>query len=282
MKTFQEILPDFLAGKKIRRKSWEPQKFYEYKIGGNKYVDERGDGWGGLSVDMLETTDWELYKEPAPEPAEKTPGQELYEIYESVFGSTGIAWNDREATYRDRYEIIAQRFEPKVLSRHWFTMQKMVATTPVELLIKNCYEKGWGWKDAAATIESEVLRRHRESLPKIEGKTAGQVLLECDETNSLYGLKWEHLKNVQHLFEKQAAAFLSAYQLLPQPEPKAESAILRLYNSGFENIELRKSELQCSKWFCTFKFNGRYFDYYALTPEFAAAGAFQKYENSLP
>lgn len=71
--TFQEILPHLLKGEKIRRKFWVEPK--EDHVTGYLTLDDHNKGivdWQGRNYDIssisINAKDWEIYKEPEPEP----------------------------------------------------------------------------------------------------------------------------------------------------------------------------------------------------------------------
>jgi hypothetical protein len=186
--TFQEILPYLKNGKKVRRESHKSPNYYIIWAA-NSFID-RYENLFEITMQDLEATDWELYKEPEPEP-EKTLGQIVYEI-----GKKCNVWNSP-----DNWDYFLEKF--------------------------------------ATEIEDEVLRRHYASLPKPEGKTAGQVFWE---------LYWEQTYTTQHdlnkykilhdadkqLLETKAARFLAAYQLTPSKHRAEVNLLTRLHEADSE------------------------------------------------
>lgn len=130
---------------------------------------------------------------------------------------------------------------------------------------------GLAWESKAKQIEAEVLRRHRESLPKIDGKTPGQVLFEIE------GFLWDAFdERTRQKKEYTAASFLSAYRFAPT-EPKRESAVERLFNSGFTKPRLTtKLNGEC---LANFKSFSKDFEGEGETHERAAAAAIDKFKN---
>lgn len=126
-------------------------------------------------------------------------------------------------------------------------------------------------------FESEVMRRYHESLPKIEGKTAGQVLMDIENDTWNCSLIWEKLDDQQReLYEIQAARFISAHQLAP-PEPEPETAIERLFNSGFEKPTIGFDTTNYCR--CSFDAFGKTWTGMKDTPEQAAAAAIEQFKN---
>lgn len=64
--TFQEILPKFLEGEKIRRKYWDDDSFIllsDCALANSKVIVNNCDGIHFLVGDELIADDWEMYKE---------------------------------------------------------------------------------------------------------------------------------------------------------------------------------------------------------------------------
>ncbi len=224
--TFQEILPDFLAGKKIRRKSWKPESFIIKSK--DLIVDQDGDEVDSILSKSVLSTNWELYKEPAPEPAEKTLEEFVYNLVNS---------ND--------------------------------------LISLNCHIAAF--YQLVSAIESEVLRRNRENLPKVEGKERGELFFEQDQKVWNTNGRWVELSaSCKADYAKIESAFLSAYNIAT-PEPKPETAIDRLFNSGFEKPSIWFDLINYCR--CQFKAFGKTWTGMGDTPEQAAAAAIDQFKN---
>lgn len=138
------------------------------------------------------------------------------------------------------------------------------------------YVKGV-YADCAKQCEAEVLRRYHESLPKIEGKERGQILYEKDQYNWNTKREWvDEDLNVKLEYAELEYAILAAYQLAPS-EPEPETAIDRLFNSGFEKPKLwiRLG----GSYQADFNAFGRGWVGYGDTPEQAAAVAIDQFKN---
>lgn len=223
--TFLEAVAEMAQGKKVIRGIWrEPVSLRAWYISDGIICNSQVEYIAPSLLDY-QANDWEIYKEPAPEPTEKTLG----EFVANVIGC--------EPNPKNQFQIAE-------------------------------------WKRRAQEIESEVLRRYHESLPKIEGKTAGQVLLEIRSNNCL---RWEDvLPHDKESNEVLAARFLAAYQLAPS-KPEPETAIDRLFNSGFEKPKLwiRLG----GSYQADFNAFGRGWVGYGDTPEQAAAVAIDQFKN---